>query len=97
MADAGVDISEKIAEQIEKIARESIEIDLKIARYLKEDLDEIRSLARRERISAARLLGLILEGIKKGLIRSGKVGVEEMGKILRLARSELSKEEKKRA
>jgi len=92
LADAGVEISEKIARQIERIAKESIEIDLMIIRYLKEDLEELRRLAKREKISATRLLALILDGVKKGLLRSGKMGMEEINRILGRARSELSKE-----
>ncbi|WP_457593288.1 hypothetical protein [Hydrogenimonas sp.] len=89
MADAQIDISEKIAEQIEKIAKESLEINLKILHYLKEDLDEIRQLASERGIPLSQLLLLILQGIKKGLVRSGKVSAEEIKKIVDLSSVEL--------
>ncbi len=91
MADGQVDISEKIAAQIEKIARESLEINLQIVRYLKEDLGEIRRLAAKEEIPTSKLLLLILDGIKKGLLRSGRVSAQEIRKIVDLFKVELPK------
>ncbi|BBG64817.1 hypothetical protein NNO_0115 [Hydrogenimonas sp.] len=91
MADGQIDISEKIAEQIEKIAKESLEINLKILQYIKEDLDDIKEAASKEKIPTAKLLLLIADGIKKGLIRSGKVSAEEIKKIIDSSRVELFK------
>ncbi len=91
MADEHLDISEKIASQIEKIAKESLGINMEILRYLKEDLDDIVDLAKKREIPVSRLLLLILGGIKKGLVRSGRVSAQEIGKIIDLSRVELPK------
>ncbi len=88
MADAKVDISEKIAKQIAQIVKESVEIDIKVMQYLKEDLEEIQKIAKEQNISAKELIAQILDGIKKGLVESGKVTMEEVGRIL--GRSETS-------
>ncbi len=88
MADEQLDISEKIAEQIEKIARESLQINLEVLRYIKEDLDEIRKIASERGIPTASILLLVLDGIKKGLVRSGKVSAEEIKKIIDSSKEE---------
>lgn len=95
MADEQIDISEKIADQIEKITKESLEINLKILKFIREDLDDIRRVASKEGISTIKLAGMIAEGIKKGLLRSGKVGADEMKKILEQSKIELLKERRR--
>ncbi|WP_457596983.1 hypothetical protein [Hydrogenimonas sp.] len=87
MADKPSDLSEKIADQIARIAKESVRIDLEILQFLKEDFEEIRKAAKEEGLSAAGLLAAILDGIRKGLARGG---VESLA----MARSILGRSEK---
>ncbi|BDY12870.1 hypothetical protein [Hydrogenimonas cancrithermarum] len=89
MADAELNLSEKIAKQIAQIVKESVEIDIEVMQFLKEDFEEIREIAKRENISSKNLLLQILEGVKKGLIESGKITVEEIKKILEQSEKEL--------
>lgn len=91
MADEQIDISEKIARQIEKITKESLEINLKILQFIREDLEEIKKLAEKEGISTMKLATMVAEGLKKGLLRSGKVSADEINKILEISNIELPK------
>jgi uncharacterized protein (UPF0216 family) len=89
LADAKLNIGEKIAKQIAQIAKESVEIDIEVIQFLKEDLEEIRNIAKEKNISSKKLVLQILEGIKDGLIESGKITVEEIRKILGRSEEEL--------
>jgi EAL domain-containing protein (putative c-di-GMP-specific phosphodiesterase class I) len=89
LADAKLNIGEKIAKQIAQIAKESVEIDIEVIQFLKEDLEEIRNIAKEKNISSKKLVLQILEGVKDGLVESGKITVEEIRKILGRSEEEL--------
>ena len=84
-----MNLSDKIAKQIAQIAKDSVKIDLEILEFLKEDYEEIRRIAKEERISPAKLAATILEGIKKGLIEGGIVSIEMIRNILNASKTEL--------
>ena len=88
MADEQIDISEKIAEQIEKIAKESLQINIEVLKYIKEDLGDIKRVASERGIPTGKVLLLVADGIKKGLIRSGKVSAKEIKKIIDSSKEE---------
>ncbi|WP_201352360.1 hypothetical protein [Hydrogenimonas urashimensis] len=88
-------LSEKIARQIAQIAKESVRIDIEILRFLKEDFEEIRRIAKEQGISPAKLAVTILEGIKKGLVEGGVESLELVRDILDRSRDELVDLEKR--
>jgi predicted urease superfamily metal-dependent hydrolase len=89
LADEPLKLSEKIAKQIAQIAKDSVKIDLEILEFLKEDYEEIKRIAKEERISPAELIATILEGIKEGLIEGGIVSIEMIKNILSASKTEL--------
>ncbi|WP_300367592.1 hypothetical protein [Hydrogenimonas sp.] len=97
MADKPLNLSDRIAKQIAQIAKDSVKIDLEILEFLKEDYEEIRRIAKEERISPAKLMGTILEGIKKGLIEGGIVSIEMIKNILNASKTELEALESRRS
>ena len=84
-----MNISEKIAEQIREIAEVSVELDLKILEYLKEDYEEIKALAKEQGLSQTQLIIEVLKGIEKGLIASGTLTLEAIKRILASAKKYL--------
>ncbi|WP_353661735.1 hypothetical protein [Hydrogenimonas sp. SS33] len=86
-----IDISEKIANQIAEIVRESIKVDAEIIAYLKQDYEEIRRIAREQNISSAKLALMVLDGIRKGLVRGGIASLEVIKKILGVSKVELER------
>ena len=97
MADKPLNLSDRIAKQIAQIAKDSVKIDLEILEFLKEDYEEIRRIAKEERISPAKLMATILEGIKKGLIEGGIVSIEMIKNILNASKTELEALESRRS
>ncbi len=91
MAEDRLNLSEKIAKQIEQIVKESVKIDLEILQFLREDYEEIRRAAKEEGVSPAKLIATILDGIRKGLIEGGVVSLEMIKSILSASKTELEK------
>lgn len=84
-----VNISDKIAQQIQEIAEVSLELDLKILEYIKEDYEEIKALAKEQGLSQTQLIVEVLKGIEKGLIASGKLTLSAIKRILASAKKYL--------
>ena len=91
LADDRLNLSEKIAKQIEQIVKESVKIDLEILQFLREDYEEIRRAAKEEGVSPAKLIATVLDGIRKGLIEGGVVSLEMIKSILSASKTELEK------
>ena len=86
-----MDIDKKIAEQIEEVAKQSAQIDLALAEYIRHDIDEIKAYAKKHNISDSKLILLILKGIEKGLLQYGKIKIETIAQLLKIAKDELEK------
>ena len=84
-----VNISDKIAQQIQEIAEVSLELDLKILEYIREDYEEIKALAKEQGLSQTQLIVEVLKGIEKGLIASGKMTLAAIKRILASAKNYL--------
>ncbi|HHH73051.1 MAG TPA: hypothetical protein ENL04_04430 [Sulfuricurvum sp.] len=91
MTDPETEIDQKITQQIKKVAEQSAQIDLALAQYIRDDIETIKAYAKQHGISNARLMLLILKGIERGLIQYGKIKLETIAKLLKMAEKELRK------
>jgi hypothetical protein len=91
MTDPETEIDQKITLQIKQVAEQSAQIDLALAQYIRDDIEAIKAYAKQHGISNARLLLLILKGIEQGLIQYGKIKLETIAKLLKMAEKELRK------
>ncbi len=86
-----IDIGNTIAEQIEEVAKQSAQIDLALAEYIRRDIAEIKAYAKKHHISDSKLILLVLKGIEEGLVQYGKIKIETIAKLLKIAKDELEK------
>ena len=59
--------------------------------YLKQDYEEIRRIVNERHISPARLALMILDGIRKGLVKGGIASLEVIKRILGVSKVELER------
>lgn len=83
------ELQDKIAEQISELIRENIDIDLKILRFIREDFDHFVRLAHEQKLSYLSLIPIALGGIKKALVKDGRLGAEKIRELLARSKREM--------
>ncbi len=83
------DIVKKIATQIREVAEESARIDLTVADFIAEDIDDIKRYAKERGLSAAQTIALVLKGLEIGLLDYGKIKFETVVTLLEKAKEQL--------
>ena len=83
MDERGEELENEIAEQVSRIIREKVNVDRDILHFVKEDLHQLIEFAGEEENSYLLLVPIVTGGIKKALIKNGKIGVSKMTEILK--------------
>ncbi len=90
------ELQDKIAEQISELIHENIDIDLKILRFIREDFDRFVELARKKELSYLSLVPIALGGIKKALVKDGRLGAQKIRELLDRSETEMRNKDESR-
>ncbi|WP_292663269.1 hypothetical protein [Nitratifractor sp.] len=83
------ELQDQIARQVSELIHENIDIDLKILRFLREDFDRFVELARSKELSYLSLVPITLGGIKKALVKDGRLGARKIRELLDRSETQL--------